>query len=1089
MTLKVRDVHDLESQLMRQGQGIDFTDEKLASATAWFEDVGHPKHVFDRQTFAALCEYSRSESDPAARALAIGLLSWLPGAARESLDLARFATCFVLRRIANSSERPILWGGIWIPPSEAALAAEIFKESLAKPAHSDDELVGIAEAFIERHETSSDLFGRFAQDLAVLAVLLKADDTPVDHRDVARAALDYFARESDAIPDHLGLVGLLDDAFVVRRAIEQIRPGRAALAAFLDRIVSEWPFLRNLVLAHGEHEYALSEFMLINLALVSCSIEGETAPVGRVLVTPDPGPLAMLVGWIQGLAGVREFVEADSQPRFERGEQLKHRDTKAIYTFQSYGQLLPNFAFVECTPESATYFRVTRGGVTHTNPISDLGSLARSAKAGQKKKQRRATLKIDSAKLGPLERIFGVPSPIAMPDAYGRVIVVAPLGESRAIVEQLTLHDVRLADVIPLEQAQVEADLPSTKRWGNGVGGEALVTVVRSAADALELVEVEARETIGVVASVRPESTDAVHLSAIASRGIPVLAIVEERDGGSLETFRLRDFAFWSWDDEWLGQLHWNSTVDSHPVASYEKDFRRRAAGRVDLVSLELPGLLEASAQLRLLDRAGRENQDELLDELVKAGFGILVGICRCQGTPRELSGGIDELARVERNSAWWTDAVVVSARDAIGALREAVRSAADRNPKSDLIRDWTRDHPKGVILARSRMVQEVQAYPDLARLPWMDARRPAPIDGPVLIPAWMGKSTMSEFLVPPIAESVTLALYAPEREWYQSLVRSQQRSRAQLTKLVRKRSAVPIEAVNLPEPVEPPAPEPTIDDIVDRVRRAAALRKLGGSNDHGTESVEVRLVYFHSGYWAPFTPDHRVNSVTHLFDPNRGGDARRIGTSASEKPRGRAEASEGPADSLRELPASELRVGDRIVVVRGSEHDAIRHAADTELRPGLRQMAGEWREAVRRFLASGKSVADLRRRLNEAGCKRTDQSIRLWAKEDRIIGPMGDDTVAAIQQATGDERLAEVAVECSQAIAVVRGTHLSVAHRLAERVLEGAKSKLGRLGTGEDALELGDQLLLLTVEAIDGETIRVPRHEVNRLMDGEDTG
>jgi hypothetical protein len=29
---------------------------------------------------------------------------------------------------------------------------------------------------------------------------------------------------------------------------------------------------------------------------------------------------------------------------------------------------------------------------------------------------------------------------------------------------------------------------------------------------------------------------------------------------------------------------------------------------------------------------------------------------------------------------------------------------------------------------------------------------------------------------------------------------------------------------------------------------------------------VDATLVYFSGGYWAPFTPEHRVNSVTHLF-------------------------------------------------------------------------------------------------------------------------------------------------------------------------------------------------------------------------------
>jgi hypothetical protein len=83
----------------------------------------------------------------------------------------------------------------------------------------------------------------------------------------------------------------------------------------------------------------------------------------------------------------------------------------------------------------------------------------------------------------------------------------------------------------------VEDDSATTKPWGSRTGGDALVSVVRSAVEALELSSLDERKTLGVVAAVRPGSTDATCLSQIAKAGVPVVAIAEERDADALETF------------------------------------------------------------------------------------------------------------------------------------------------------------------------------------------------------------------------------------------------------------------------------------------------------------------------------------------------------------------------------------------------------------------------------------------------------------------------------------------------------------------------------------------------------------------------
>lgn len=152
--------------------------------------------------------------------------------------------------------------------------------SIAK-GFSDEQLKEAVRTFCADHGGSSDLFGRFAQDLARLGDVLEDPAASDRDRHIARAALEYFRRESDAIPDDLGMISLIDDVFVVRRAIESIDPTRAAIAKVLDEVVRDSPFLPHVHLGDGERERALGEFMLVNFSMIASRSGRPGAPGGE----------------------------------------------------------------------------------------------------------------------------------------------------------------------------------------------------------------------------------------------------------------------------------------------------------------------------------------------------------------------------------------------------------------------------------------------------------------------------------------------------------------------------------------------------------------------------------------------------------------------------------------------------------------------------------------------------------------------------------------------------------------------------------------------------------------------------------------
>ncbi|SVE63990.1 uncharacterized protein METZ01_LOCUS516844, partial [marine metagenome] len=206
------------------------------------------------------------------------------------------------------------------------------------------------------------------------------------------------------------------------------------------------------------------------------------------------------------------------------------------------------------------------------------------------------------------------------------------------------------------------------------------------------------------------------------------------------------------------------------------------------------------------------------------------------------------------------------------------------------------------------------------------------------------------------------------------------------------------------------------VDDIVNSARRGKALRGLETADEEA--EVDARLVYFTSGHWAAFGLEHTVHTVTHLVGADK----------ADGKER------------LEELSASELRAGAWVLIVRGSDRDVLRHAADRELPPGLRETAALWRTALQRFLEKGprgNSRAELRRRLEQEGCHRIPATVRGWLDNDRMIGPKDHEhTIEAIQRATGDSELQRRLRACKEAVSAIRSTHFAVAHRLAKQVL-----------------------------------------------------
>src|SRR5581483_1431651 len=80
--------------------------------------------------------------------------------------------------------------------------------------------------------------------------LFEAAITPDSEFRSARAALLYVAEPDDAVPDTTGLLGLIDDIYVIEWAYAAVESQTRCLP-ILEALIHRWPFVADLAVLDG----------------------------------------------------------------------------------------------------------------------------------------------------------------------------------------------------------------------------------------------------------------------------------------------------------------------------------------------------------------------------------------------------------------------------------------------------------------------------------------------------------------------------------------------------------------------------------------------------------------------------------------------------------------------------------------------------------------------------------------------------------------------------------------------------------------------------------------------------------------------
>ena len=1034
----------------------------------------------DSSEFALLSHYLLGGDSGEVVQLALGALDIVRQEIGDDPGRAHFSLRFALQRLRSATGRLPAWQVPQFEGREREDLEALFEAARGDRSFSEEELVAQAREFTATHERSGHHFRHLSAGLRLLTELLDVPDANPRHREAARAALTYFREVSDAIPDDLGPVGLLDDAAVIQRAIAEIYPDRGAIGELLDDVVRAWPFVMDLSFGDEGDAHPVSEFLLVSAALLLTPVlEGNAK--GVALALSHPGPLPFLVAVLRALAEVREALDVAPVPTFTRGEHLVGPEGGGEVEFVRYvdcrDEALIFANASECRPEEATHFEILQVGskkdsIRRFRRIGDLRAFRRAKRADGDLRAGRVEFDLAKTPVGTLERIFGLTSPAVLRPKRGRVLVVGPVGEAKRLAGELRILGTPIVDLLPISRERFERGDFVPETWTRrGPGGASVLSIVETTSEALELAEAD--ETVAaVIAPVAARTNDAGNLCRIASGGCRVLAIPSEHDSEAIHQFCQAGFGFWAWSDEWFERLDWprsnGSDSDSIP-RTFERELRRRAGSRTEPVVLAVPGLERAFSAAQDLESLARRDQLERLAEASSECIGALVRICRFLAPPgrktwERLQGLWTELEEsVRERRIWWRDEWVEQFDCMFAGAKEAVESLRWNNPKFEAVMNWSFDYPAGLVATPGPDRAFLNELAEPPTLLWLDRAHPDNPDTPILVPAWYGQQRMERLLHPPVARSLTLLLYQAEAVWFGGAKAKAERTALEILELAERQHAFRgIRRHARPTPrvadlVSAGLPDP--DEIVLRGRRARALQQLGAAADRG---VLARLLYFAGSSWVAFTPEHRVLQLVSLGDSGDRG-----------------------AEQLLQRRASELVAGDLVLLVRGSDRDAIREAVDAIAPAGLRELAAAWRGALERALRTGSSYEELRCALSREGCPRTLPTLRGWIEDDSVIGPRdGHEDVDAILRATGDESLAACLDDCKRAIETLWRLHQKCGHQLTQEVVARVRERLSGGSVLDEAVEIEERVVLVVIDSIDSDLVTVPMSMANRLQE-----
>jgi hypothetical protein len=828
--------------------------------------------------------------------------------------------------------------------------------------------------------------------------LLKASARGGKDGAAARAALLYLAAEDDALGDTLGVLGLLDDVYVIDWAYAVVE-GVTRCLPLLGALLDEWPFVADVAVV-GAQPMQLDRFCQYIVCACLNSLFAERRP--DLLIVRESagyGAIAALFAAVQCARVQGDGLDAEIGT-WPEGQSViigdEQRNFKAVFKGVEMLGNRPRIRLGVGKSGSLTVDRrvapyIARCDTPHKQ-LCDGGALSKWLKyrhvdplvvltgSGQRKSQRQECVLL----LGPKHKL----------DDYFSCL--RPFGTSASALLGAKYVDAHL------EHHDLDHETSDTP----------FIYACSDPATAWDLIREPPEHVSGrrvIVDGAR--AGRALRASLQRSRdhaSVPVCIIGELHEREAAADLLHAEMTVWYLEDQDVEAP--SSTV---PQADDKDDLLtkslRRSGGHwvqtINVRSVRSDFLEDAAAWLGKFRSSEDDDAPTRTLEYAVAAF-IQKATSISLRSPK-IGRWLGEAARKIKAQA---SVLRLYDSQAAEVLAHFGQWTASTPPKTDreselvaLVKSIPASRSIAVVCRSERIAESCKAVsearPELKRINWTNLeglRKSAPYDW-VIVPGWLDKMSMREIANNGYAGRLELILYPFEQRWFDSTMEAcrkwERRLEGKTVISLRGLSAFsklktrsdPLWSGQIEERLKALTADPQDNAVEERdspvfeeieARAIAALQKRIDHEraDHTTASA--RLVLFEEDGRYAFLPP--AGAVIVLADPAEGlPDRRRLqGTNA---------------ERMLFRRVSSLEPGMVLAFPSGDDRDLVDARADQfiENAPAVRRTADTWKEALKRHLKPTKaSYDDFSRRLELEGEPRDPDTIRTWAAHTNTIAP-----------------------------------------------------------------------------------------------------
>lgn len=905
---------------------------------------------------------------------------------------------------------------------------------------------------------------------AKIAALLDAAERPGDEYKPARAALYYLADEDDIVSDRSGVIGLVDDIYVIEWAYAAVESQTRCLP-LLEAMLRRWPFIGTAGLAasgsnldrYGQYVCCAALFTLFR-------------PTPGALVLREIGAFPIVAAVAAGLEAARlqagNFAEELSL--WEVGDPVTISD--GITSFHALFE-----GIIRVGAHARYKIRVgDSGSITVGDEV--LPYLSRSGRAYKRlSRGQDLLLWLKDRNVDSLTHLTGTGR--RRPERHEAILLVGPRWKLDEYLDLMTPLDTPPPALLGARWIDSHGD--STNLRGSATD-RPLLYACADAATACELVA-DPPAHISCWRIIVDGARLGRNLHAIMSTSdrldrVSVCIFAELHDREATAGLHKQGLqALWYLEDQDVlvpPSTHSSAKVVSNPL----RRFLARQSNHWTACQSFYNGtdeFLEAVAET-LEAQAGIRRDDPALQSL---DFSVATFLRRAIGVPIANDDHVDHdatrltrsiMAQASMLSAY--DEGAHRVRELFGSFLASGVRLSDRRAILKRIASEAPTSERMAVVCRSAPIashcgDQTRSDPMLSRFDWMTLetlRRSAPYDR-VVIPGWVDRETMREVGVNGYGATTDIILFPFERRWYDKTRSAARRWERQLEN----DTARFLKEISEKEFALPPA----------RWREQLELRHHTSDVPDSSETIDDETPTEHIEARAfealiaalPKGAAHQQNAKAQLVlfeEP---------GTYALLPPNGQvivlwAEAADpvasiklGGGERQLLVNVSALKPGMLLALPETTDRDLIDARADQLLvnASSVRAAADRWKHALKRHFAAGlDTYSAFSLRMSEAGQSRDVFTIKSWANDTRSIAPRNYRTVVPLlARLTQDEELIEGGDATISAIDQIYRARTRAAELL-----------IGQIFSGE--LDLSGPQLEITVS---GRRLNFGLHKVER--------